>query len=117
MKIGFLIEFHRSTLFMNAKYNGTTVRLGNDKKQFPMTTEILNIIKGAVDLDFVIIAQYDEGTATEVRDVKIYEPRNIKESIEKQRIKVFDSVTYEKNNAEVKLLVKKDDSREETGTL
>jgi len=108
IKVGFLIEFHCDTSLLNAIYNGSIVYLKGARKPFPMTADILNMFKDARDLDFIIISQFDEGVATEARYVTAFEPRNIKRSLELQRISVYDSVYYLDVTKNIKLNVAAD---------
>lgn len=94
VKVGFLIELHFVSALLCAKLNGSNVYFSNREKFFPMTKEILALLTSATDLDFVIISQYHEGVPLDAKDVKIYEPQNISKSLDIQRIKVFDEVSY-----------------------
>lgn len=94
-KMGFLIEFHCDTLGVMAEYNGSKVLFNTlGDCQFPMTKDVIYIIEESKELDFVIISQFKEGIDYKPESVLIFEPRNMKESIEKQKIKVYDSVTF-----------------------
>ena len=103
-KLGFLIEFHCDTLAMRAKYKGSDVSFGTmGSTQFPLTGDIVDIIKQGKDLDFVIVSQYEEGIDYIPKSVWIFEPNRMKESIDIQRIKVYDSVYYLKDKINIKL--------------
>ncbi len=103
IKIGFLIEFHREAHILVAERNGLKEIFKGQRKEFPLTKEIYEIVANAKELDFVIISQYDEGVPIEAKDVKIYEPRNIAESLQKQKIVVYDRVYYESIKANIHL--------------
>ncbi len=102
-KIGFLIEFHREAHMLVAERNGLKEIFKGQRKEFPLTKEIYEIVANAKELDFVIISQYDEGVPIEAKDVKIYEPRNMAESLQKQKIVVYDRVYYESIKADIHL--------------
>ncbi len=110
IKTGFLIEFHRDTTLMKAEENGSIVQFKCGTKNFPITHDMLNIFKKAKELDFIILAQFNEGTATEAVGVSIFEPNNLKRSLEVQLIKAYDKVLYEKIPKEIKLNVEKENS-------
>ena len=96
LKMGFLIEFHNDTTLAEGVYNGSKVRFSGKQKMFPMTRDIMDIFSQSYDLDFIIVSQFNMGVLTEAKDVKIYEPNNMGKSIEKQRIRVYDSVCFPK---------------------
>ena len=64
--------------------------------QFPLTKPIVDAFAAANALDFIILAQYEEGFMTESKSVLLFEPANIEESIRKQHLKVYDSVYFPK---------------------
>jgi hypothetical protein len=100
---GFLIDFHRDTLSINALLNGVVVSFMGGTKEFPITHDILHIFEDAKELDFIILSQFNEGAATEASSVSIFEPNNMKKSIEIQNIKVYDKVFFTKLKKELKL--------------
>ncbi|MCQ2529079.1 MAG: hypothetical protein MJ108_08215 [Saccharofermentans sp.] len=94
IKMGFLIEFHCDTDLMQSVWNGSIVSFPSSCKSFPLTEAIKKLIEESTELDFVIISQFSEGVFIEASDVKIYEPNNMAQSIEKQRVRVYDRVIY-----------------------
>ena len=107
VKVGFLIEFHCDTCLLNAVFNGSIVTCNGGFKQFPITKDIVELFTASTGLDFVIISQYIEGVLTEPQYVAIYEPQNMKKSIETQKIKVYDSVFYTSIKKNITLNVEK----------
>ena len=105
VKIGFLIEFHCATTLMAAIYNGSIFK--SKKRIFPVTYDMLALFENAVDLDFIVLAQYEEGVASDAKNVYIFEPCNIKKSIEIQHIRVCDRVIYESFPSNMSLHLKK----------
>ena len=108
IKIGYLIEFHCDTTLMHAIYNNSAVFFQGNHKPFPLTKEIAELIGNATKLDFVIISQFNEGVCVSAEDVRIYEPKNMRRSLETQRITVFDKVYYSKVRKSISLEIKKD---------
>ncbi len=97
-------KYEVSALAMRAKYKGSDVSFGTmGSAQFPLTSDIVNIIEQGKDLDFVIVSQYGEGIDYIPKSVWIFEPNRMKESIDIQRIKVYDSVYYLKDKINIKL--------------
>ncbi len=103
MKIGFLIELHYIPALMHATYNGSIFFSNKKNREFPLTQDIVEIIKAAKDLDFVIISQYDEGVPLDSKDVKIYEPKNLAHSLKVQGVKVFDGIIYLNRKSNIKI--------------
>ncbi len=103
VRTGFLIDFHRDTLLIKALLNGVVVSFMGGTKEFPITHDILHIFEYAKGLDFIILSQFNEGAATEASSVNIFEPNNLKKSIEIQNIKVYDKVFFDKLKKELKL--------------
>lgn len=97
VKFGFLIEFQCQTLGIRAKkHNMIKFFRHSGNIQFPLTKPIVDAFAAANALDFIILAQYEEGFMTESKSVLLFEPANIEESIRKQHLKVYDSVYFPK---------------------
>ena len=108
IKTGFLIEFHCDTTLMHAMLNNSVVTFQGKHKPFPLTKEIVEIIRGASKLDFIIISQFNEGVCVSAEDVRIYEPGNMSRSLETQRVTIFDKVFYTKIQKNITIEIKKD---------
>ena len=107
VKMGFLIEFHCDSFGISARLNGAEVRFCSSQPAFPITQDIIDIIEQSKNLDFVIISQYKEGVPVESQCVRIFEPNNIKRSLDIQQIKVFDEAFYPMIKKEVNLRLSK----------
>ena len=94
IKVGFLIEFHCDTLLLYAMLGKSIVSFKGKRRAFPLTQEIAHIFGSASKLDFIIVSQFNEGVHVKAEDVRIYEPRNLKLSLDKQRITVYDKAFY-----------------------
>ena len=107
-RIGFLIEFRCDTTFMHAIYNNADVSFKGKHKPFPLTKDIVDLLRTAKKLDFVMISQFNEGVAIESQDVRIYEPNDMDKSIREQHIKVYDKVYYEKVKKNISFGIRKE---------
>ncbi len=96
IRSGFLIEFHCSTFNMCALLNNQVTEFKAKKSVFPITKDIISLFQSNPNLDFIILAQYDEGFMTDVKNVFIFDLHDLHKSLEVQNIKVYDSVFYKK---------------------
>jgi len=103
IKIGFLIELHCDTCLMHASWNNTVVSFRGGHKAFPMTRDIIEKFKSAEKMDYIVLSQFNEGVFVEASDVRVFDPHNIDDSLEKQRIRVYDRVFYPNVNKHIKL--------------
>lgn len=112
IKVGFMIELHCDTILMNATKNNSNVYFRGKKKEFPLTKEIVDMFESANKLDFIILSQFNEGVSIESSGVHVYEPRNMKKSLEVQGITVFDKVFYTKIRKKINLnIISSDESK------
>ncbi|SCX09595.1 hypothetical protein SAMN02910339_01365 [Lachnospiraceae bacterium YSD2013] len=108
-KVIFLIEFHCETCLLRAHYKGVEVSFAGAKRAFPITRDFIKLFENSKEIDYIILSQFDEGIPTEARDVKIFDTKNIEESICRQKITVYDKVSY--LNITRKTVIKLEDNK------